>query len=626
MSDKLKQGIVVVPEFVDGETVRAAKLNSLGSQLQRAASLLEKAVGDMHDESYPYSSLNSARLSLEWGRSMTSDAALTSTATRALDIANLARLIGPASNLNPYTPFESPVFVTENVPAAVYEFSLRFPATTISSSTDAGVVTLKASADLLTTAGDYCIDSKGRVATYTITTGGTVTYAVDAPAWGSGPNYTGATFNVIPDPNQLEAGGAGCTVSGAVDSQGRHTATMPTATHLIRNVGESATLLTVADPLYLERIYLPRVLVDNYSSEEVIPAGFLYLKNWTTGDVYKDAVYYYSNAWTILVGGVDLSDEVAAGDKFVVVTVGTDITTTLDDVRHKLATHNHDRSRGEMPIDASDVVGWVSSPGSSGRFTISKMPGNYAPQYLHRDGYSSSESALNDKNIMRGDLVMGRSGMVPGGYYSDGGTTKGLYFGTTAGPRILKDSATELMIKNPIGAIEIETSNFYFDVATSLECSRQLELRSAGNYTIYMLGINFIPLNYSSTNMQSNFTEGYTNTTINESAMAQLAWRIPNGSTLTNMEMYTYISDAAENINVQLYKIDKTTGVGTSVASMDTGATTGSVQHTNTTTFSSATIDHNNYQYMITATWSGVVIAPRLYSVGFTFTTTKLGN
>ena len=432
MADSLQPGIKVVPTFVDGESSPAAKFTSIGAQLMRATRRLELAFGDAHDESYPYSSLNDARLSVEWGRSRTTDAALSGTATRSLDIANLARLIGPASNLNPKLPAGT-VTITEDVPAGVHEFTLQFPPLAFVSSTDTAIVSSAGLPTGVTSTGIYH-RSGSTFYTFDATSGGTITYTLTPSLWGSGPNYTGGTFNVIPDLNQLEAGGDGCIVSPTLDGDGRHTITLPVCTHLSSSRDGLQIALSDSDPFYNEQIILPRVLVDNYASEEVIPAGFMYLRNWTTGEVYDDAIYYYSAEDTVLISGVNLEDEVAAGDLFVLVTVGTDICTSIDDLRQKMAYHSHDRTFGENAIDAEDIVGWTKEEGASGPFVKSVMPGNYAPQYLHRDGFDSGDDGLNDNNIMRGDLYIGADGAAAGGHAAANGASYRLRFmGTAAG-------------------------------------------------------------------------------------------------------------------------------------------------------------------------------------------------
>lgn len=451
MADSLQPGIKVVPTFVDGESSPAAKFTSIGAQLMRATRRLELAFGDAHDESYPYSSLNDARLSVEWGRSRTTDAALSGTATRSLDIANLARLIGPASNLNPKLPAGT-VTITEDIPADVYEFTLQYPPASITSSDDTAIDVGQVQVDPsdLAADGDFYVDGS-TIYTYRITNGDTITYTLTPSAWGSGPNYTGATFNVIPDLNQLEAGGDGCTVSPTLDGDGRHTITLPVCTHLSSTRNGLQIALGSYEPFYNEQIILPRVLVDNYASEEVIPAGFMYLRNWTTGEVYDDAIYYYSAEDTVLISGVNLEDEVAAGDLFVLVTVGTDICTSIDDLRQKMAYHTHDRTFGESAIDAEDIVGWTKDAPDSGQYTKSNIPGNYAPQYLHRDGYNSgTDSGLNDENVMRGDLALGVEGATAGNYTTDSGSSFKLRFlGANVGgqnPYLQKDSDGALIL------------------------------------------------------------------------------------------------------------------------------------------------------------------------------------
>lgn len=139
MSDKLNQIIAAVPEFVSGESPSAEKVNALGVQLKRAADELEKAVGDLHDLSSPYFASSGSNLSPAWGKRIDSGNAVTDAETLSLDIANLARLVGPSANLNPAMP-PGPVTVEEVVPAGVYEFSTRYPITSITSSTDTAVV------------------------------------------------------------------------------------------------------------------------------------------------------------------------------------------------------------------------------------------------------------------------------------------------------------------------------------------------------------------------------------------------------------------------------------------------------------------------------------------------------
>lgn len=426
MADKLKQGVNVLTTFVEGETPSAAKLNSITAQLRNASQQLEKAVGDIHNQSYPYSSDHPDNLSIAYGRAAEATG-LSPDTTRPLDIANLARLIGPASALNPMV-LEGTLQVTEDVPSGVYEFCLNYPpeSTTSVTFTDNGVGSTFENQITLNPAniaapGDYYIDDLGRVFTTreTSATPNTVTYTVDRSSWNGGSQYLGSRFNVIPGPNQLAAGGNGCSIGGADPSDGSREIVTPTLTSAQFNETLDSTALSDQDPNYQEQLALPLVITAVYSAGETIPEGFIYLKNWTTGEVYDTATYSYVSSTAVKIGGVDITVEVDRGDVFALITVGTDVTTSIDDLRRKMR-HGHDRAYGEPLVPASAITNFTAGPWSSqGSFTKSTISGNVAPQYLHRYGYNALETEYNDANVMRGDLVLGKSSALAGSYVSD---------------------------------------------------------------------------------------------------------------------------------------------------------------------------------------------------------------
>jgi hypothetical protein len=103
----------------------------------------------------------------------------------------------------------------------------------------------------------------------------------------------------------------------------------------------------------------------------------------------------------------DLTDDITAGHAFSVFTVGNDITSAIDDLRVK-SYHNHDRRFGEPFVDIDSISGFIKEPGLTGSWVPSEITGNFAPQYLHRDGYLGGvDESLNDMNAMRGPLLMG---------------------------------------------------------------------------------------------------------------------------------------------------------------------------------------------------------------------------
>jgi hypothetical protein len=447
MADKLQQGIQVLVEFVGGEAPTAEKLSAITAQLRHAARQLEVAVGDIRGQSYPYSQLTSARLSPPYGKMNTSNVGVAAAETRDLDIANIGRLIGPASNLNPHLLEAGSI--TVSVPTGVHEFALPYPV----DGTPSSVVTFTGDTtpvfdtfkdvDRLMNAGDYHVTSGGKVYCVTETVASiTLTYTIDPASWGGGTSNQGARFNVIPDPNQLSAGGTGVTV-GAVDANGRYPCVLPTITHQQWDEDGVTSVLAADDPNYGQQLYLPEVIVDNYTAGETIPEGFIYLKNWTTGEVYQDADYVYDTNKTLLVGNVDLTTELAAGDEFIILTIGNDLTSAVDDLRRK-ARHSHDRTWGEPYALLDGLVGIVALEGNTGPFVPSDIPGNFAPQYLHRDGWRSGYDYgnLNDQNAMRGSLVIGYTGQNAGNILDLGGagtddtsTTFELIFGNPGGSR-----------------------------------------------------------------------------------------------------------------------------------------------------------------------------------------------
>lgn len=446
MADKLKAGVSVRSRFVDGESLRGAKLDTLPAQLQRASERLEQAIGDIWSESYPYSTLTDSQLSQAYGKEVDSDATLVGAGSRSLDIVSLGRIIGPASNLNPHLLGVSSI--TEAIPSSGHEYALTFLPTADAPSFSDTVVFNNQVIDVadLNGAGDYYIDTYGRVYTVTSMNGGTVTYDTNPVDYNGGNAYQSASFNCIPDLNQLEAGN-GCAIS-AIDGSGRRTVVLPLATHHHYNTDGSSVVLGVEDPLYNYQLTLPKILSDNYSSEEAIPEGFLYLKNYTKNITYLKASYYYYSETAILIGDYDITSDVDDGDVFGIITVGTDITTSIDDLRRKLY-HSHSREFGEPLVPVTSLSNILSAVPTSGVYLPSEIPGNIFPQYLHRDGWrSGSDNNLNENNILRGDLGIGISGASPGTYEGSIGESYRIRFlgPLNARPSIGKGSAGALIL------------------------------------------------------------------------------------------------------------------------------------------------------------------------------------
>ena len=499
MADKKKSGISIVPEFVAGEQPTADKFNAIGVQLERASSELEKSVGDIWGESYPYSSAKATKLTMAYGRKLNDAGAISGADSNGsfLDIANIARLIGPASALNPielsnYGSLDVPDYTTEITSEALdtiskdkREFHLNYMPSSVDTTVtfdgaDAATYFLGVGKVLhseVTAAGEWCLTADGRLTCYDAIPVGEliyITYNTSPIEWGSGPSVQGSTFNVIPDPNQTATA---CAASLSGDD---YYVTLPVITHAKINIFESSTSLGDSDASYQRQLYLPEVLQEAFITGDTIPEGFILLRNNDTGKVYSDATYVYDTASVIKVKNQELDTSVG----YSIITIGSTITESIHDIRWKFDKHSHDGSYGEPPVHIKNISGILEDDPAKGQYVESSMLGNWMPQYLHRDGYDSSETNINDKNAMRGHLVLGleNSEGSPGTYmngevtFEDDFDSYGIHFGgepsTTAthnyygpiikaedGALLVQSSRTASNTFNKAGSVEVTGSS-----------------------------------------------------------------------------------------------------------------------------------------------------------------------
>lgn len=458
MADKFPSTVNAFINFVAGEQPTAEKFNALVAQTKYGFAGLETAVGDIHSASWPYvaddTGTASTRLTMPFYRNIETGDEVTGAETqgRSLDIVSLARLIGPSSNLNPLVLDATHEVTAEVISLSnVTEFQLRYPVSgTISASnptfandTNGSLSSLKSNVKDVKADGDYHVDSSGTVHCFkAIASGLTATYSTDPTEYAGGANHPYARFNVIPDPNQVSSSSSEKVVVSTAGADGLHTVQLPLVTHQQTNYkGISSSLDPALDLNYQVQAKLPFVLTENMTIGQTIPAGFLYLKNVTTNEVYTEATYIYNDEDTFQVGNVDLADRISAGDTFQVLTVGTDITSAILDLQFKLFRHDHGRAHGEPSISVQSLVDNYKYKGDSGTFMPSTIDGNVFAQYLHRDGYrpDSENTVCNDANAMRGNLVFGQGSGTPGNFVvgdnsvTSRGTTFGLSFGGNCG-------------------------------------------------------------------------------------------------------------------------------------------------------------------------------------------------
>ena len=123
MADKLHTLTSNLIKFAAGEKPSADKFNAANEYFSRSLREISRAIGDIRDQGYPYSSDANkyTHLTGNWnpyevGREE----------GRPLDIVNIARLIGPASNLNPkMLSFETTK--AETISGSLMEYQLSFP-------------------------------------------------------------------------------------------------------------------------------------------------------------------------------------------------------------------------------------------------------------------------------------------------------------------------------------------------------------------------------------------------------------------------------------------------------------------------------------------------------------------
>lgn len=407
MSDKLNLLTSNIIRFVAGERPTADKFNAMNVYYTRAIDNICRAIGDMHDRSahQPLSpQWNPNQASLEY---------------RPLDIVNLARLIGPASNLNPkmfaeVSEIEEIItrsdFLNSKEFVLKYEIQytgLVFPTIQIEKFNSSGL-----SLGVVNLIGGDCYILFKRVLAFKsnieLNPGEyfKVTYTTEGSTQG-GINYLGASFNTIPDPNE-EVGLTSDEIIENSEDNGynykinlleRKIKDQQSGTHRLYHSDVSGK-----DEFNNNASYsLPKWWENKFSlngGDPVrIPDGLIYLKNINTGEIYLTAEYAASDIHTIYIAGANL----CLTDEHRLICAGTDITTSIDDLRNKMFNHSHDGSFGESFIRIQDLVGKYVT----GEFGPSTIPGNEFPMYLHRKGYLTDGNVQNGNNAMLGDLFMG---------------------------------------------------------------------------------------------------------------------------------------------------------------------------------------------------------------------------
>lgn len=412
MSDQFRNIANRIVNFVAGERPSADKFNKLVSYFRNNIQVLNNAIGDLEGSQDPFSGSD---LSLKWGRKKDAENEVAGAQSRYLDIATLGRLIGPSANLNARELTDRTYYIEEE--AVLANTTVYHPSYPILTSSTISITGLTATTLDQPGATEFKVSEDGLEVTFgsLVTENTVLSYTTSPGKYSGGSNYQGARFNVIPDPNQTNG------VEVRVSETG-YIVDLPEITNLQSSlIAVDSSTLDIKETTNISngvrsKYSLPKVLVDEYgvspnsNPNEVlsrpIPKYFLYLKCETTKESFKEASYYYVDQHTVYIENIDLGDCNLDEHVFRIVTIGTDITSSIDDLRVKFKKHVHNGSYGESRVSIENLSEIYNNQGSAAPYFKSLHSKNPISYYLHRDGYKEGD-ALNANNMMRGHLVIG---------------------------------------------------------------------------------------------------------------------------------------------------------------------------------------------------------------------------
>lgn len=401
-TDQLNRLLANIIEFQTGEVLKAEKLNALIEILDENLNHIGGAIGDIYDENFQEGFRN------KWGHQFTQNLPANGAVDRRLDIANIGRIIGPASNLNPQ--LLGSASITEIIPAGTTEYVLKYPILG-ALNIDGYIV----SNDFTTDSHYKIINQRLVIFSAPLVTNKEVTYVTSPTLYAGGPNYSNARFNVYPDPNQSNPKLNIIYSAGNDTNTPTYTIALPTVSRQqISLADKTTTELDSSEANHGAQLLLPQ-WIDELADNTELPKYSLYLKNYTTNESYVSATYTKVSDTQILVTGLNIGNQDCV-DEFDlrIVTVGTDITTSIDDLRNKLFLHKHDGSFGEPLVNINNLAGVFEAIPPSGVYGPSENAWNPLPAYLHRDGWQEDDAEdINGQNAMRGPLMMGRVDFDP---------------------------------------------------------------------------------------------------------------------------------------------------------------------------------------------------------------------
>ncbi len=534
MTDKFRRTHPLNIVVAAGEAPTGAKLTAIASQARTGARVLEKAVGDLWNQS---------------GDTVLSD--------WPLQLPNLARVVGENKWLNPVLYPVSQSFTYRDNVGTKFQYQTRGylqfkPSTFASASAVSGSTNLTnkvATKALVLAAGDWTVDVEdGEFFSFSaLATTDKIDYTVDSSTWA----VTDATVpGVIPDPRQTEF--TSCRLSTALglyyihlpprrpltltgfDRPDRYPPTTDVADNEATSISPyklwQSETTALADAHY--RYYFPKEIDDiiaSLSTGADIPEGFLYLWNQDTNTIVEDATFRKSSLgnWVLeftapsqnLASKVSTNENAASynSTKYSIITVGSPLARSVYTLNKVLLSgaHGNTGDLGSL-ISHSSLLNQnppnSSYPGHSSTYPTT-VPA-WAPSRWEMDDHVSLLSRAGSQgisggryrdandNAMLGDLLMGSVEAVSGTYVNTTYTTNKIAFGNTTGAYLYGKAGGEMI--STLSTLGVGT----LAAPTGIAVSWNLLYgdMGSGTFNMYMVGLD---INGNPGALSAKYTESW---------------------------------------------------------------------------------------------------------------------
>ena len=492
MTDKLRRTHPLNISFADGEAPTASKLTAVASQARIGARLIEKAVGDLWNQSGD-SILNA------W----------------PLQIPNLARVIGetkylthdiyPPTQQFSYVDLVGTKFQYQN--HGYLQFKPMNQSVVVAMSGSTNLTDKKTNEADVVNAGDWWVDaSTGRYRTFTaLSTTDRFEYTVDPSAW-SVTSYTVPC--VIPDTRQLTFTGCRISRTGStyfihlpprrpLDLTGfERPERYPSTTDISSNEASTSAaprrLWQVSSTVALQdghyRYQLPKEIsgiISSMGASTPIPEGLIYLWNQNTQTIVDDAVFKAlgpsdaTNSWVFEITSAteDFESKITSNEQqssynssgYSVITVGSSIARLLHSLHKTIYSGRHDNSGDFGALIDHGVLTGVNPPSASYSGHNSTYP-TYIPSWvgskwgmdhhvslLNRAGSQVDVNKTRDpyNNAMLGHLILANADTSGANNFLDENNTDDsfkLCFGNFDGPHLYATDLQTLRLSHGHGA------------------------------------------------------------------------------------------------------------------------------------------------------------------------------